>query len=125
MDLDNNQYAAITQPGTATLTSANTSTSWTIEDVVAHADMIALDRGLQNSYASHLLEGKPLPINYTTVVSQSHAMSQTPSYSVYMVRSFTRLKIIFVNIYAFAHSLSFSHQYLELQGLAATLSAIS
>jgi hypothetical protein len=103
IELDSNPTAAIikgVEVGGGTYTVENTSTDWTIDDVKILADTVILDSSLQNSYTSHLLEGKSLPINYTTFVSQSHIMTQQPNYSVNIVRSFTRLKSIFINFYA-------------------------
>ena len=41
-----------------------------------------------------------MTIPYTSFVSQSHIMSQTPQFNVNIIRSFTRLKIIFISCYA-------------------------
>ena len=101
LELDSNPYAAIIQ-GTdgQQFTPDNTSTNWDITDVKILADTVMLDSSLQNSYTSHLLEGKSLPINYTTFVSQSHIMTQQPNFAINIVRSFTRLKSLFINFYA-------------------------
>ena len=79
IELDSNLTAAIIQPGAATFIDANTSTDWFIDDVRMLADTVVLDSSLQNSYTAHLLEGKSLPISYTTFVSQSHILTQQPN----------------------------------------------
>jgi len=100
IELDSDPTAAIVKIGPRTFDAANTSNNWYIDDVKIFADTVVLDSSLQNSYTSHLLEGKSLPINYTTFVSQSTTMTQQPNYVVNIVRSFTRLKSIFISFYA-------------------------
>ena len=101
IELDSNNNAAIIEGVTGGMFNpTNTSTTWDITDVKILADTVMLDSSLQNSYTSHLLEGKSLPSNYTTFVSQSHIMTQTPTYAINIVRSFTRLKSLFINFYA-------------------------
>jgi hypothetical protein len=102
IELDSDTTAAIIKPGanTAEFNDTNTSAEWYIDDVKMFADTLVLDSSLQNSYTAHLLEGKSLPINYTTFVSQSHVMTQQPNFSVNIVRSFTRLKSLFLSFYA-------------------------
>jgi hypothetical protein len=46
------------------------------------------------------MSGTALTIPYTSFVSQSHIMSQTPQFNVNIIRSFTRLKSIFISFYA-------------------------
>jgi hypothetical protein len=55
-------------------TAANTSLKWQIQNVQVKCDMCVLDNGLDNSYAEHLLNGKALPINYNTYVSQMQSL---------------------------------------------------
>jgi hypothetical protein len=100
IELDSDPTAAIIAGGGGEFADVNTSTSWFIDEVKILADTVVLDSSLQNSYTAHLLEGKSLPINYTTFVSQSHIMTQQKDFSVNIVRSFTRLKSIFINFYA-------------------------
>ena len=76
IELDSDPTAAIIAGGGGVFPDNTTSTSWYIDDVKIIADTVVLDSSLQNSYTSHLLEGKSLPINYTTFVSQSHIMTQ-------------------------------------------------
>ena len=54
--------AVITPIASGSFTPTNTSTSWQLQDVRIVADVVTLDNGLQNSYAEHVLSGKPHPI---------------------------------------------------------------
>ena len=44
----------------------NKSDLWNITDIQAKCDLLTLDNSLDNEYASHLLSGKSLPINFAT-----------------------------------------------------------
>ena len=100
LELDQNQYGNIVQPDGHIFTTGNTSTSFTIDDVVVFGDVVTLDNSLNNSYIEALMSGTALTIPYTSFVSQSHIMSQTPQFNVNIIRSFTRLKSIFISFYA-------------------------
>jgi hypothetical protein len=102
IELDSDPTAAIVKIGPRTFQAANTSNNWYLDDVKIFADTVVLDSSLQNSYTSHLLEGKSLPINYTTFVSQSTTMTQQPNYVVNIVRSFARLKSI-LSVFTLTH----------------------
>ena len=102
IELDSDPTAAIVKIGPRTFDVDNTSNNWYIDDVKIFADTVVLDSSLQNSYTSHLLEGKSLPINYTTFVSQSTTMTQQPNYVVNIVRSFTWLKSI-LSVFTLTH----------------------
>jgi hypothetical protein len=58
---------------------------------------------LNNSYNEALMSGIALIVPFTSFVSQSHIMSQTHQLNVNSIRSFTRLKSLFVSCYADAH----------------------
>jgi hypothetical protein len=79
------------------INSTNTSVIWQIENPEIKVDMISLDNALDNTYARHLLEGKSLPINYNTFVSQIQSITG-PKPSVNVARALTRLKSIFVTL---------------------------
>lgn len=100
LELDQNQYGNIVQPDGNIFHSTDTSTSFTIDDVVVFGDVLTLDNSLNNSYIEALMDGTALTIPYTSFVSQSHIMSQTPQFNVNIIRSFTRLKSIFISFYA-------------------------
>ena len=100
LELDQDQYANIVQPDGNIFTTDNTSTSFTIDDVVVHGDVVTLDNSLNNSYIEALMSGTALSVPFTTFVSQSHIMSQTQQFNVNIIRSFTRLKTMFISFYA-------------------------
>ena len=98
LELDQYQFANITQPDphADVFKTDNTSATFTIDDVVINADIITLDSSLNNAYISHLASGEPMPITFGTYISQSHTMTQTNQYNVNIIRSFSRLKCIFI-----------------------------
>ncbi len=60
------------------------------------ADVLQVDQALQNSYASHLLSGKSLPINMTGLYSVKSAVPTGSSiYSFPIARGFTRLSTVY------------------------------
>ena len=79
------------------------STAWFISDVQLKTDLCTLDNALENSYAKHLFEGKALPINYSTYISQSQTLSNF-DFTVNVARAVTRLKSIFVSMTGTAHA---------------------
>jgi hypothetical protein len=99
LELDQNQYANIVKPDGYKFLGTNTSSSFTIDDVVVFGDVVTLDNSLNNSYIEALMSGTALTIPYTSFVSQSHIMSQTPQFNVNIIRSFTRLKSLFISFY--------------------------
>ena len=79
------------------------SIAWTISDVQLKADLCTLDNALENSYAKHLFEGKALPINYSTYISQSQTVTDF-NFNVNVARAVTRLKSIFVSMTGAPHN---------------------
>ena len=73
------------------------STAWNLSDVQVKADLCTLDNALENSYAKHLFEGKALPINYSTYISQSQTLTDF-NFTVNVARAVTRLKSIFLTM---------------------------
>ena len=71
LELDQHQYANIVQPDGNIFHSTDTSTSFTIDDVVVFGDVLTLDNSLNNSYIEALMSGTALTIPYTSFVSQS------------------------------------------------------
>lgn len=59
-------------------------------------DVCTLDNALDNEYAAHLLSGKSIPINFSTYITQSQAI--TGDVSVNVSRAMTRLKTIFCSL---------------------------
>jgi hypothetical protein len=80
---------------------SNTSTTWEIKDCFMKADVIELDSAVHNEYASHLMNGNPIPINYTSFITQVQTVGGS-DIAVNITRSASRLKTIF---------LSFSGEY--------------
>ena len=82
--------------GKENIAAANTIfEDWAIENCEIKVDLCTLDNALDNSYANHLMQGKSLPINYSTFVSQMQAVSG-PSLAVNVARALTRLKSVLV-----------------------------
>ena len=79
-----------------TFTSTNTSTVWQIQDIRVVCDVVTLDSALQNSYAEHVLSGKPLPINYGSCVTQFQTLT-SGDFAVSVTRAVSRLKSVFIN----------------------------
>ena len=59
------------------------------------ADIVTLDNELQNSYTKHVLEGKTLPINYSTYITILQSVV-FPTVNVSITRSASRLKTVFI-----------------------------
>ena len=109
LELVNSKYEPILKPYQGNDGSEihinNTSDDWTISDVQLKCDLCTLDNALDNEYAQHLLEGKALPINYNTYVSQNQAISGT-NISINVSRALSRLKTIFIS---FVHTRSIAN----------------
>ena len=63
LELVNQQGGAVT---TETTNGFSTGANWDISDIQCKCDLLELDSSLSNEYASHLLSGKSLPINFNT-----------------------------------------------------------
>jgi hypothetical protein len=107
LELVNNATDVIITPDVdVVFTAANTSADWSIENVQLKCDICNLDNSLQNNYDAHLLNGKSLPINFNTYITQSQAISGT-DVGVSLNRAITRLKSIFVTFYNSTNTNSF------------------
>ena len=102
--MDNSQFS-----------TGNTSQDWQIEDIQIKADVIELDSTVHNEYASHLMQGHPIPINYTSFITQLQAITNG-TIAVNITRSCSRLKSILVtfdkniaNVATTAHTLMKKH----------------
>ena len=82
--------------GADAFTAENTSESWQIQDIRVVCDLVTLDSALQNSYAEHVLSGKPLPINYGSYITQFQTITST-DFAVSVTRAVSRLKSVFIN----------------------------
>ena len=72
-----------------------TGVNFEITDVKLYATLHTIDSALANSYASHVLRGNPLHLHYTSVVSSRNLVPGS-SFSISLVRGFTRMKQCFV-----------------------------
>ena len=79
--------------------ATNTSIDWEISNPRVICDVCTLDNHLNNEYVKHLLEGKGLPITYTTYITQSQAVKGSTDFSVPVIRSVSRLVASFVTFY--------------------------
>ena len=75
-----------------------TSTSWSLTDVRILADVVTLDSALQNSYASHVLSGNTLPIDYNTFITMQQAVSGI-NVTVNISRAVSILKTLYFSLY--------------------------
>ena len=71
--------------------SVNYRANWDITDVQCKCDLLTLDSSLENEYASHLLSGKTLPINFSTWNHTNQATNSDKDFSAHISRSLTRL----------------------------------
>ena len=67
--------------------ATNTSVDWEINNVFCACDVLTLDNNLNDEYVKHLLEGKGLPITYTTYITQSQTVKGLTDISVPVIRS--------------------------------------
>ena len=68
-DAIGNRFVANVNPATeADAEFRNTSIDWDINNARVVCDVCTLDNNLNNEYVKHLLEGKGLPITYTTLL---------------------------------------------------------
>ena len=73
---------------------------WEISRPRLVADVVTLDQSLMNSYSSHILSGKSLPIPMTGLYSVTSAIPIGSSqYSFPIVMCFTRLQTIYVTFH--------------------------
>ena len=79
--------------------ATNTSIDWEISNPRVICDICTLDNNLNNEYVKHLLEGKGLPITYTTYITQSQTVKGSTDFSVPVIRSVSKLVASFVTFY--------------------------
>ena len=61
-------------------------------DVKLFANLHTIDSDLANNYASHVLKGNPLRLQYTSVAASRHLVNGS-NFTISLVRGFTRLKL--------------------------------
>ena len=71
---------------------------WNISDIQCKCDLLTLDNSLDNEYASHLLSGKSLPINFATWSHTNQSTNMDKNFSANIHRALSRLKSIFVTL---------------------------
>ena len=71
----------------------------TISECQVKCDVVTLDNQLDNEYTDHLMQGKSLPINFSSFVHQVQAIGQTDRPVIALSRAFTRLKTVYVTFF--------------------------
>ena len=79
--------------------ATNTSKIFELNNAFVQCDVCTLDNNLNNEYTKHLLEGKGLPITYTTYITQSQSVEGNDSISVPVIRSVSKLVAAFITFY--------------------------
>ena len=77
----------------------NCTDEWSVSDIQCKMDLLTLDSSLQNEYASHLLSGKTLPINFSSFNHTNQSTNGDKDFSAHIHRALTRLKSVFVTLY--------------------------
>ena len=92
--------------------ASNTSTDFHLENIFCACDVSALDNNINNEYVKHLLEGKGLPITYTTYITQSQSVAGLSSISVPVIRSVSKLVASFTTFYKSGNP-SLGYEYVD------------
>jgi len=74
-----------------------TLNAFTLSDVQLKVDLVTLDNALENEYAQHLLSGKSLPINFSTITTASQVITNQNT-TVNVSRALIRLKGVYVSL---------------------------
>ena len=96
LELVNHQADAVT---TETTNGFSTGANWDISDIQCKCDLLELGSSLQNEYASHLLSGKSLPINFNTWNHTNQSTGNDNNFSAHISRAVTRSKSIFITLF--------------------------
>ena len=70
--------------------------NWDISGTQCKCDLLTLDNSLDNEYASHLLSGRSLPINFNTWNHTNQPTGNNKNSWAHITRAVTRLKDIFI-----------------------------
>ena len=73
--------------------------NWGMTDVQVKCDLLILDNSLENEYASHLLSGKTLPINFSIWNHTNQSTGNDNNFSANINSSLTRLKSMFITLH--------------------------
>ena len=99
LELVNDALDAIyTAGGGGAFAAGDTSQLWSTENPEVKCDVCTLDSAVDNSIASHLLEGKNLNIHYSTYITQEQVVAGLP-FSVNVNRSISRFKTMFISFF--------------------------
>ena len=79
--------------------ATNTSIDFEISNPRVVCDCVSIDHNLNSEYVKFLLEGKGLPITYTTLITQSQTVKGSTDFSIPVVRSVSKLVAAFVTFY--------------------------
>ena len=79
--------------------NVNCNENWSLSDIQCKMDLLTLDSSLQNEYASHLLSGKTLPINFSSYNHSSQATNRDKDFSAHIHRALTRLKAVYITLF--------------------------
>ena len=96
LELVNQQADAVT---TETSNGFQNGANWDISDMQCKCDLLELDSSLSNEYASHLLSGKSLPMNFNTWNHTNQSTGLDKNFSAHITRAVTRLKSIFITLH--------------------------
>ena len=88
LQLVNQQADAVT---TETSQGFQNCANWDLSDIQCKCDLLELDSSLSNEYASHLLSGKSLPINFNTWNHTNQSTGLDKDFSSHTTRAVTRL----------------------------------
>ena len=77
----------------------NFTSDWDITDIQCKCDSLHLDSSLENEYASHLLSGKTLPINFSTWNHTNQATNVDKDFSAHISRALIRLKSVCITLH--------------------------
>ena len=91
------------------------SSTWSITEPQIKCDVVTLDNQLDNEYTDHLMQGKSLPINFSSFVHQVQAIGQTDRPVIALSRAFTRLKTVYVTFYKTPHKWNVSSDNKRLE----------
>ena len=80
------------------ITNDNTSFNWQLEDCQIKCDTVLLDSGLNENYTRHLLEGKALPLEFETFISQENSIVGK-DIAVQVSRAVSKLNKIFLTFF--------------------------
>ena len=74
--------------------------NWDMTDIQVKCDLLALGNSLEKEYASHLLSGKTLPINFPTWNHTNQSTGNDKDFSAHINRALTRLQPVFIILHS-------------------------